>query len=45
MSKVLEIEKLHFTYGEYPLLQGVDFSLAAGKFAAIVGETVSAKPP
>lgn len=37
MSKVLEIEKLHFTYGEYPLLQGVDFSLAAGKFAAIVG--------
>lgn len=37
MSNVLEIEKLHFTYGEYPLLQGVDFSLAAGKFAAIVG--------
>ena len=37
MSKVLEIEQLHFTYGEYPLLQGVDFSLAAGKFAAIVG--------
>lgn len=37
MSKVLEIEKLHFTYGEYPLLQGVDLSLAAGKFAAIVG--------
>lgn len=37
MSNVLEIEKLHFTYGEYPLLQGVDLSLAAGKFAAIVG--------
>lgn len=37
MSNVLEIEKLHFTYGEYPLLQGVNLSLAAGKFAAIVG--------
>lgn len=37
MSNVLEIEKLHFTYGEYPLLQGVDFSLTAGKFTAIVG--------
>ena len=37
MSNVLEIEKLHFTYGEYPLLQGVNLSLPAGKFAAIVG--------
>ena len=37
MINVLEIEKLHFTYGEYPLLQGVNLSLAAGKFAAIVG--------
>lgn len=37
MSNVLEIEKLHFTYGEYPLLQGVNLSLVAGKFAAIVG--------
>lgn len=42
-NKIIEVKKLHFSYGEKPILKGVNFSLKEGETLGIVGESGSGK--
>ena len=43
MSKVIELEKVSFSYGLVPVLQAIDFSVEQGEFLGIVGPNAGGK--
>ncbi|GGE06319.1 zinc ABC transporter ATP-binding protein [Marinithermofilum abyssi] len=42
-STVLELQNIYFSYGEQPVLEGVDLSLKQGEFLGLVGPNGSGK--
>lgn len=43
MSKVIELQKVSFSYGLVPVLQAIDFSVEQGEFLGIVGPNAGGK--
>ncbi|SKA79639.1 zinc transport system ATP-binding protein [Thiothrix eikelboomii] len=43
MNKVIELEKVSFSYGLVPVLQAIDFSVKEGEFLGIVGPNAGGK--